>query len=71
MELKLLCSVRKVEGVVRILDFFERDDSFVYILDASQTVTVNANSVINNHETFLTQFYFMNIFLYNSFHKRS
>ena len=29
----MLCSVRKVEGVVKILDFFERDDSFIYILE--------------------------------------
>ena len=33
LELKLLCSVRKVPGVVSILDFFERDDSFIYILE--------------------------------------
>ena len=33
LELKLLCSVRKVDGVVKILDFFERDDSFIYILE--------------------------------------
>jgi len=33
LELKLLCTVRKVDGVVKILDFFERDDSFIYILE--------------------------------------
>jgi len=33
LELKLLCSVRNVEGVVKILDFFEREDSFIYILE--------------------------------------
>ena len=33
LELKLLCSVRNVGGVVKILDFFEREDSFIYILE--------------------------------------
>jgi len=33
LEMKLLCSVRNVPGVVSILDFFERDDSFIYILE--------------------------------------
>ena len=33
LELKLLCSLRNVNGVVKILDFFERLDSFIYILE--------------------------------------
>lgn len=32
-ELKLLLDVQSVQGVIKILDFFERKDSFVYILD--------------------------------------
>ena len=33
LELKLLCSVRNIGGVVKILDFFEREDSFIYIME--------------------------------------
>ena len=33
MELKLLVAVRNVEGVVKLLDYFEREDSFVFVLE--------------------------------------
>eukprot|EP00092_Neocalanus_flemingeri_P033413 GFUD01036329.1.p1 GENE.GFUD01036329.1~~GFUD01036329.1.p1 ORF type:complete len:347 (+),score=101.27 GFUD01036329.1:74-1042(+) len=33
MELKLLCAVRNVEGVVKLLDYFEREDSFIFVLE--------------------------------------
>ena len=33
MELKLLWSVRHVKGVVKLLEYFEREDSFVFILE--------------------------------------
>jgi proto-oncogene serine/threonine-protein kinase Pim-3 len=33
MELKLLCAVRNVEGVVKLLDYFEREDSFMFVLE--------------------------------------
>ena len=33
MELKLLSAVRNVEGVVKLLDYFERDDSFIFVLE--------------------------------------
>ena len=32
-ELKLLQSVQNVEGVIQVLDFYERSDSFIYIME--------------------------------------
>ena len=32
-ELKFLLEVQEVEGVVKVLDFYERDDSFIYIME--------------------------------------
>merc|ERR1719477_525653 len=33
MELKLLYTVRNVEGVVKLIDYFEREDSFIFVLE--------------------------------------
>eukprot|EP00092_Neocalanus_flemingeri_P033749 GFUD01036694.1.p1 GENE.GFUD01036694.1~~GFUD01036694.1.p1 ORF type:complete len:326 (-),score=110.68 GFUD01036694.1:112-1089(-) len=33
LELKLLQSVQMVEGVIRLFDFFERKDSFIYVME--------------------------------------
>jgi len=33
LELKLLYSVQKVEGVIQLLDFFENKDSFIYVME--------------------------------------
>jgi len=33
LELKLLHSVQSVKGVIRLLDFFERSDSFIYVME--------------------------------------
>jgi serine/threonine protein kinase len=33
MELKLLLSVQDVENVIKLMDFFERRDSFIYVLE--------------------------------------
>ena len=33
MELKLLHSVQSVEGVIKLLDFYERNDSFIYVME--------------------------------------
>ena len=33
LELKLLHSVQNVEGVIKLLDFFERPDSFIYVME--------------------------------------
>ena len=33
LELKLLHSVQTVSGVIKLLDFFERSDSFIYVLE--------------------------------------
>merc|ERR1711881_605900 len=33
LELKLLHSVQSVEGVIKLLDFFERTDSFIYVME--------------------------------------
>merc|ERR1712154_319418 len=33
LELKLLHSVQSVSGVIKLLDFFERSDSFIYVLE--------------------------------------
>ena len=33
MELKLLQSVQSVEGVIKLLDFYERNDSFIYVME--------------------------------------
>jgi len=33
LELKLLHSVQSVNGVIRLLDFFERSDSFIYVME--------------------------------------
>ena len=37
LELKLLQKVQTVQGVVRLYDFFERRDSFIYILERPQS----------------------------------
>ena len=33
MELKLLYTVRNVRGVVKLIDYFEREDSFIFVLE--------------------------------------
>ena len=33
MELKLLLAVQSVEGVIKLLDFYERSDSFIFVLE--------------------------------------
>jgi len=33
LELKLLHSVQSVEGVIKLLDFYERPDSFIYVME--------------------------------------
>lgn len=33
LELKLLHSVQSIQGVIRILDFYERADSFIYVME--------------------------------------
>ena len=33
LELKLLHSVQNVEGVIKLLDFFERPDSFIFVME--------------------------------------
>merc|ERR1712156_139861 len=33
LELKLLHTVQTVNGVIRLLDFFERSDSFIYVME--------------------------------------
>ena len=32
-ELKLLHSVQSVSGVIRIIDFYEKQDSFIYVME--------------------------------------
>ena len=36
LELKLLHAVQRVEGVIRLLDFFERPDCFIYVMERPQ-----------------------------------
>lgn len=33
LELKLLHSVQSVDGVIKLLDFYERPDSFIYVME--------------------------------------
>ena len=33
LELKLLHAVQSVEGVIKLLDFYERPDSFIYVME--------------------------------------
>merc|ERR1712223_996010 len=33
MELKLLHSVQAVEGVIKLIDFYERGDSFIFVME--------------------------------------
>ena len=33
LELKLLHSVQNIEGVIKLLDFYERPDSFIYVME--------------------------------------
>ena len=35
LELKLLHSVQAVAGVIKLLDFYERPDSFIYVMERS------------------------------------
>ena len=41
MELKLLLSVQDVENVIKLMDFFERRDSFIYVLERPSKSKVN------------------------------
>lgn len=36
LELKLLSTVQNVDGVIKLLDFYERNDSFIYIMEKPQ-----------------------------------
>merc|ERR1711902_235509 len=38
LELKLLHSVQTVSGVIKLLDFFERSDSFIYVMERPSNV---------------------------------
>ena len=38
LELKLLHSVQTVSGVIRLLDFYERKDSFIYVMERPSNV---------------------------------
>ena len=33
LELKLLSTVQNIDGVIQLIDFYERSDSFIYILE--------------------------------------
>jgi len=35
-ELKLLQSVQNVDGVIQLIDFYERSDSFIYIMETTE-----------------------------------
>ena len=40
LELKLLHSVQNIEGVIKLLDFYERPDSFIYVMERPATSKV-------------------------------
>ena len=49
LELKLLHSVQNIEGVIKLLDFYERPDSFIYVMERPATSKVDTSKLSEVH----------------------